>query len=73
MTGQYYPDKIDVSKNTVSMLGISITYVLNESSENNKRLELYLPVGISHLCLDKELRHCSCDGALKCGGYCEEC
>ena len=50
MTGQYYPDKIDVSKNTVSMLGISITYVLNESSENNKRLELYLPVGISPLC-----------------------
>ena len=31
--------------------------------------------GIYHLCRDKreELRHCSCNGALKCGGSCEEC
>ena len=43
--------------------------------KRNKRLELYLPGGICHLCRDKreELRHCSCDGALNCGGYCEEC
>ena len=40
----------------------------------NKGLELYSPGGICHLCRDKreELQHCSCNGALKCGGYCEE-
>ena len=31
--------------------------------------------GICYLCRDKreELQPCSCNGALKCGGYCEEC
>ena len=30
---------------------------------------------ICYWCRDKreELQHCSCNGALKCGGYCEEC
>ena len=31
MTEQYYPDKIDVSKNAVSIPGISMTHVLNKS------------------------------------------
>ena len=43
--------------------------------KKNKRLELYSPGGICHLCLDKweELQHCSFNGDLKCAGYCEEC
>ena len=75
MAGQYYPDKIDVCKDAVSIPGISMTYVLNKSLEKNKKLELYSPGGICHLCRGKreELKHCSCNGALKCGGYCEEC
>ena len=75
MAGQYYPDKIDVCKDAVSIPGISMTYVLNKSLEKNKKLELYSPGGICHLCRDiwKELQHCSCNGALKCGGYCKEC
>ena len=30
MTGQYYPDKIDVYKDAVSILGISMTYLLKK-------------------------------------------
>ena len=43
--------------------------------KKNKKLELHSPRGICHLCRDKreELQHCSCDGALKSGGYWEEC
>ena len=54
---------------------ISMTYVLNKSLEKNKNFELYSPGGIRHLCREKqeELQHCSCNGALKCGGFCEEC
>ena len=75
MAGQYYPDKIDVCKDAVSVPGISMTYVLNESLEKNKKLELYSPGGICHLCRDirEELQHCTCNGALKCGGCCKEC
>ena len=75
MAEQYYPDKIDVCKDAVSIRGISMTYVLNKSLEKTKALELYSPGGICHLCRDKreELQHCSCNGALKCGGYCKEC
>ena len=75
MAGQYYPDKIDVCKDAVSIPGISMTYVLNKSLEKSKKLGLYSPGGICHLCRDtrEELQHCSCNGALKCGAYCEEC
>ena len=75
MAGKYYPDKIDVCKDAVSIPGISMTYVLNKSLEKNKGLELYSSGGICCLCRDKreELQHCSCNGALGCGGYCEEC
>ena len=75
MAGQYYPDKIDVCKDAVNISGISITYVLSKSLEKSKKLELYSPGGICHLCRDKreELHHCSCNGALTCVGYCEEC
>ena len=75
MAEQYHPDKIDVCKDTVSIPGISVTYVLNKSSEKSKKLELYSPGGICHIFRDKreELQHCSCNGALKCGGHCEEC
>ena len=69
---QYYPDKINTY--TVSIQDISMTYVLNKSLRKNKKLELYSPGGICHLCLDKreELQHCICDGVLKFGGGCEE-
>ena len=40
MTGQYYPDKIDVCKDAVSIPVISMIYVLNKSLEKNKKLEL---------------------------------
>ena len=30
MAGQYYPDKIDICKDAVSIPGISMTYVLNK-------------------------------------------
>ena len=42
--------------------------------KKNKKLELYSPGGICQQYRDiKEgLRHCSCNGALKCGGYCKE-
>ena len=67
---QYYFDKIDVCKEAVSILDISVTQVLNNSWEKNKKLELYAPGGICHICRDKqeELRNCNCNGALKCGG-----
>ena len=75
MAGQYYPDKTDICKDAVSIPGISMKYVLNKSLEKNKKLKLYSTGGICHLCRDKleELQHRSCNGALKCGGYCEEC
>ena len=75
MAEQYYPDKTDVCKDAVSIPGISMAYVLNKSLEKNKKLELYSPGGICHICREKreELQHCSCNGALKFGGYCEEC
>ena len=53
MVQQYYPDKIDVYKGTVSIPGMSMIYVLNKFVEKNKRLELYSPRGICHLCRDK--------------------
>ena len=52
MGGQYYPDKIDVCKDEVSILGISMKYVLNKSLEKNKKLELHSPGGVCHLCRD---------------------
>ena len=52
-----------------------MTYVLNKSLEKNKKLELYPPGAVCHIFRDKreELQHCSCNDALKRGGYCEEC
>ena len=64
MAGQYYSDKIDVCKDAVSIPGISMTYVLIKSLEKIKKLELYSPRGICHLCRDnrEELQHCRCNG-----------
>ena len=74
MAEQYYPDKVDVCKDVVRIPPISVTYVLNKSLEKNKKLELYSTEGICHLCRDnrEELHPCSCNGALKCCGYCKE-
>ena len=38
MARQYYPDKIDVCKDALSIPGISMTYVLNKSLEKTKGL-----------------------------------
>ena len=38
MAEHYYPDKIDVCKNAVSILGISMTYVLNKFLKKTKSL-----------------------------------
>ena len=43
MAGNYYPDKIDVYKDQVSILGISMTYVF----------ELYSPGNICNFYRDK--------------------
>ena len=43
ITGEHYPDKIDIRKDAVSIPGISMTYVLNKSLEKNKKLESYSP------------------------------
>ena len=37
MAGQYYLDKIDISKDAVSIPGKSMTYVLNKSLEKNQK------------------------------------
>ena len=75
MADQYYLDKIDVCKDAVSIPGISMIYALNKSLKKNKGFESYSSGGVCHLCRDirEELQHCSCNGALKCGNYCEEC
>ena len=38
MAGQYYPDKIDLCKDAVSISDISMTYVLNKSLKKTKNL-----------------------------------
>ena len=75
MAEQYYLHKIDVCKDAVGIPGISMTYLLNKSLVKNKKLELYSPEGICHLCryIREELQHCRCNGTLKCGCYCKEC
>ena len=65
---QYYPDKIDMLKDAVSIPGISMIYVLNKALDNDKILELYAPGGACNMCKEKksQLDNCECDGALKC-------
>ena len=72
---QYYPDKIDMLKDAVSIPGISMTYVLNKALDNNKNLELYAPGGGCNMCKEKksQLDGCEYDGALKMGAYCTDC
>ena len=38
MAGQYYPEKVDVCKDAVSIPAISMTYVLNKSLKKKKSL-----------------------------------
>ena len=52
MAGQYYPEKVDVCKDAVSIPAISMTYVLNKSLKK-KKLELYSLRGICYLSRDK--------------------
>ena len=72
---QYYPDKIDMLKDAVSIPGISMTYVLNKVLDNDKNLELHAPGGACNMCKEKksQLDGCECDGALKTEAYCTDC
>ena len=72
---QYYPDKIDMLKDAVSIPGISMTYVLSKVLDSNKNLELYAPGGGCNMCKEKksQLDGCDCDGVLKMGAYCTDC
>ena len=51
---QYYPDKIDMLKDAVTIPGISMTYVLNKALDNDKNLELYAPGGACNMCKEKK-------------------
>ena len=72
---QYYPDKIDMLKDAVSIPEISMTYVLNKALDNDKNLELYAPGGACNMCkkMKNQLDGCECNGALKIGAYCTDC
>ena len=75
MTEQRYLDKTDVCKDAGGIPGMPMTYVINKFLEKNRKLELYSSGGICHLFreIQEGLQHWSCNGALKCGGYCKEC
>ena len=47
---QYYPNKIDVCKDAISIQGISMKYVLHKSLKEDKKLESYKVGGIYHVC-----------------------
>ena len=66
MTGQYYPDKIDIRKDAFSIPGISMAYVLNKSLKKSKQLGLYSLGGI---CYDGYCEECQLDlqAIEKCG------
>ena len=72
---QYYPDKIDMLKDAVSIPGISMTYVLNKALDKDKNLKLYAPGSACNMCKEKksQLDGCECNGALKMGAYCTDC
>ena len=72
---QYYPDKIDMLKDAVSIPGILMTYVLNKALDNDKNLKLHAPGGACNMCKEKksQLDGCECDGALKTEAYCTDC
>lgn len=59
----YYPDKIDMLKDAVSIPGISMTYVLNKALEKDKNLELYAPGDVCAMCNHEKqtISECSCD------------
>ena len=59
MAAQYYPDKIAVCEDAVTIPGISMTYMLSKSLEKDKKFELHSPRDICHVCRDKreELQH----------------
>ena len=46
MAGQYCPDKIDISKDAVSIPGISVTYVLNKYLEKKAKSLSYIQQGV---------------------------
>ena len=68
MAAQYYPDKVDVCKDAVSIPGISMTYVLNKKKKTKGFIYIHQGAFVTYV-----LHHCNCNGALRCSGYCKEC
>ena len=75
MTLQYYSDRIDVCKATVSISGISMTYVLNKFWRDTRNLShMHQETFVTHHKIKKdEFQNCCCNDALKCDVYCVQC
>lgn len=71
----YYPDKIDMLKDVVSIPGLSMRYALNKALSEKKSLNLYAPGGLCEKCrvVEEDLRSCDCFGSIKSGVFCEDC
>ena len=71
----YYPDKIDMLRDEVSISGLSMRYGLNKALTVNKGVKLYAPGGVCEKCRGSEenCRSCDCPGALGEGGHCKDC
>ena len=71
----YYPDKIDMLKDAVSIPGLSMRYALNKALRVNKSTKLYAPGGLCEKCriVEENFRMCDCPGAIRSGGYCQDC
>jgi len=71
----YYPDKIDMMKDAVSIPGLSMRYALNKALTKKKKVKLYAPGGVCKNCriFEENCRICDCPGAVGEGGYCQDC
>ena len=54
MTGQYYPDKIDVYKDAVSILGISMTYLLKKFLKKKSLSYIHQEVFVTYVEINKK-------------------
>ena len=72
---QYYPDKIDILKDAVSIPGISMTYVFNKAIEMRKRgePELFAPGDPCHHKCDNTCRKKACKECCKVRKECTTC
>ena len=63
----YYPDKIDIFKDEVSIPGVAAHYMINKGLRLNKDLELYAPGGGCDECQERRKL------TKTCCGKCESC